>query len=86
MEETGTMMLQDIWPHRLRNQFTDKTDPTPDSPVFCFRKADLLTASSRDDAMEEEIDQSGEHGKIGCTCLRADGGKHGQWFIKQLLR
>ena len=58
------MMLQDIWPHRLRNQFTDKTDPTPDSPVFCFRKADLLTASSRDDAMEEEIDQSGEHGKI----------------------
>ena len=63
MEETGTMMLQDIWPHRLRNQFTDKTDPTPDSPVFCFRKADLLTASSRDDAMEEEIDQSGEHGK-----------------------
>jgi len=64
MEETGTMMLQDIWPHRLRNQFTDKTDPTPDSPVFCFRKADLLTASSRDDAMEEEIDQSGEHGKI----------------------
>ena len=35
---------------------------------------------------QKAVIRGGEHGKIGCTCLRADGGKHGQWFIKQLLR
>ena len=57
------MMLQDIWPHRLRNQFSERTDPVPESPVFCFRRGDLLIAQSDAD-IEEEIDQSGEHGKI----------------------
>ena len=62
------MMLQDIRPHRLRNQYTDKTDPTPDSPVFCFRKADLLIAKGKDDALEEEGLTATIHGKGTYVC------------------
>ena len=58
------MMLQDIYPHSLRNQFTEKSDPLPESPVFVFRRADLLVVESKEDAVIEDIDQSGEHGKI----------------------
>ena len=58
------MMLQDIYPHSLRNQFTEKSDPLPESPVFVFRRADLLVVESKEDAVLEDIDQSGEHGKI----------------------
>ena len=57
------MMIQDIAPHRLRNQYSDKTDPSPESPVYCFRGARLLTAQGRDD-VAETIDLTGEHGKI----------------------
>ena len=74
------MMLQDIRPHRLRNQYTDKTDPTPDSPVFCFRKADLLIAKGKDDALEEEIDQSGEHGKISMPEAGAVGSEEKDFY------
>ena len=32
------MMLQDIYPHRLHNQYTEKSDPLPESPVLrCSR-------------------------------------------------
>ena len=58
------MMLQDIYPHSLHNQYTEKSDPLPESPVFVFRKADLLVVESKEDAVLEDIDQSGEHGKI----------------------
>ena len=58
------MMLQDIYPHSLHNQFTEKSDPLPESPVYVFRRADLLVVESREDARLEDIDQSGEHGKI----------------------
>ena len=58
------MMLQDIYPHSFHNQYTEKTDPLPDSPVYVFRKANLLVVESKEDAMVEDFDQSGEHGKI----------------------
>ena len=58
------MMLQDIYPHSLHNQYTEKTDPIPESPVYCFRRGDLLVVESKEDAQAEDIDQSGEHGKI----------------------
>ena len=64
MEDAATMMLQDIYPHSLHNQFTEKSDPLPESPVYVFRRADLLVVESREDARLEDIDQSGEHGKI----------------------
>ena len=56
------MMLQDIYPHSLHNQFTEKSDPLPESSVYVFRRADLLVVESREDARLEDIDQSGEHG------------------------
>ena len=58
------MMIQDIWPHTLHNQFSEKTDPLPESPVFCFRRADLLVVEDAEDAVPENIDQSGGHGMI----------------------
>ena len=58
------MMLQDIYPHSFHNQYTEKTDPLPDSPVYVFRKANLLVVESKEDAILEDFDQSGEHGKI----------------------
>jgi NAD+ diphosphatase len=58
------MMLQDIYPHSFHNQYTEKTDPLPESPVYVFRKANLLVVESKEDAMVEDFDQSGEHGKI----------------------
>ena len=58
------MMLQDIYPHSFHNQYTEKTNPLPDSPVYVFRKANLLVVESKEDAMVEDFDQSGEHGKI----------------------
>ena len=58
------MMLQDIYPHRLHNQYTEKSDPLPESPVYVFRRADLLVVESKEDAVLEDIDQTGEHGKI----------------------
>ena len=64
LEDVFTMMLQDIYPHSLHNQYTEKTDPIPESPVYCFRRGDLLVVESKEDAQAEDIDQSGEHGKI----------------------
>ena len=58
------MMLQDIYPHSFHNQYTEKTDPLPESPVYVFRKANLLVVESKEDAILEDFDQSGEHGKI----------------------
>ena len=66
------MMLQDILPHRLRNQYSEKTDPTPDSPVFCFRGAKLLVAENPEEAVTEDIDQTGEHGKISMPAEGTD--------------
>ena len=31
------MMIQDIAPHSLRNQYCERTEPAGDNPVFCFR-------------------------------------------------
>ena len=36
------MMIQDIAPHSLRNQYCERTEPAGDNPVFCFRGPKLL--------------------------------------------
>ena len=74
------MMLQDIYPHSLRNQFTEKSDPLPESPVFVFRKADLLVVESKEDAVIEDIDQSGEHGKISMPEAGAVGSEEKDFY------
>lgn len=42
-------MIQDIAPHNLDNQFVPDTKPSDDSPVFCFRKNELLIRSDGED-------------------------------------
>ena len=37
-------MIQDIWPHRLYNQYDLKRDPGDTDPVMCFRRGEMLCA------------------------------------------
>ena len=66
-------MLQDIAPHILRNQFSDRTDPLPESPVYCFRKGKLLIAQPG----MEYAQPGGEYAQPGMEYAQA-GGKNAQ--------
>ena len=66
------MMIQDIWPHSLHNQYSEKKEPLPESPVYCFRRARLLAAENHEDMTGEEIDPTGAHGKISLPDAGAD--------------
>ncbi|MDO4418441.1 MAG: NAD(+) diphosphatase [Eubacteriales bacterium] len=79
------MMLQDIRPHNLRNQYSDKTDPVPESPVYCFHRAKLLVAENHEDTTGEKIDPTGGHGKISMPVAGEAGEKdfykeHGRYL------
>ena len=58
------MMIQDIAPHSLRNQFSERTDPKPDNPVFCFRGAKLLIKQNAGHGFEEKAGKSFNVGRL----------------------
>ena len=58
------MMIQDIAPHRLRNQFSEKTDPRPVDPVFCFRGPKLLIKKNAGHSFEKEAGLAFEGGRV----------------------
>ena len=58
------MMLQDIGPHTLRNQYSERTEPKPDNPVFCFRGAKLLIKKNAGHSFEKEAGLAFEGGRV----------------------
>ncbi len=47
------MMIQDIAPHSLRNQYCERTEPAGDNPVFCFRGPKLLVLRNAGHSFEK---------------------------------
>ena len=58
------MMLQDIGPHSLRNQYSERTEPKPDDPVFCFRGAKLLIKENAGHSFEEKAGKAFEGERV----------------------
>ena len=58
------MMLQDIGPHTLRNQYSERTEPKPGNPVFCFRGAKLLIKKNVGHSFEKEAGLAFEGGRV----------------------
>ena len=48
------MMIQDIGPHRLRNQYSERTASGPDSPVFVFNGPRLLIKENAGHSFEQK--------------------------------
>ena len=48
------MMIQDIGPHRLRNQYSERTESGPDSPVFVFMGPKLLIKENTEHYFEQK--------------------------------
>ena len=53
-QEDNAMMIQDIGPHRLRNQYSERTESGPDSPVFVFMGPKLLIKENTEHYFEQK--------------------------------
>ena len=77
------MMLQDIGPHRLRNQYAERTEPKPDDPVFCFRGPKLLIKKNAGHSFEKEAGLAFEGGRVSMPGAGLEWPDEKQFYLER---
>ena len=77
------MMLQDISPHKLRNQFSERTEPKSDDPVFCFRGSKLLIKENAGHSFEKKAGLAFEGGRVSMPETGLEWKDEKQFYIER---
>lgn len=74
------MMIQDIAPHSLRNQYCERTEPAGDNPVFCFRGPKLLVLRNAGHSFEKTAGAAFNQKRLS---MPEDGEDEKQFYLER---
>ena len=74
------MMIQDIAPHSLRNQYCERTEPAGDNPVFCFRGPKLLVLRNAGHSFEKTAGAAFNQERLS---MPEDGEDEKQFYLER---